>query len=114
MLKEALFLGLRFKLTWKASQLHHGAFLDGTVFASLCVQEFEGFKKGRNIPASDDCFNLLLFGRKLYEVLDGTGVAAERESAGLMPFTLLANQNNADILSTILFKVDSCNGPPSC
>ena len=71
-------MGLRFKLTWKASQLHHGAFLDGTVFASLCVQEFEGFKKGRNIPASDDCFNLLLFGRKLYEVLDGTGVAAER------------------------------------
>ena len=72
-------MGLRIKLTLKASQLHHGAFLDSTEFPSLCVQEFDGIEKCRNIPASGDLFNLALFGRKLFKVLECTGVAAEKE-----------------------------------
>ena len=63
----------------KASQLHHGAFLDGAAFASLCVQEFDGIEKCRNIPASGDRFNLSLFSRELYKVLDGTCVVSETE-----------------------------------
>ena len=59
--------------------MHHGAFLDGTAIVSLCVKEFDGFEKGRNIPASGDRFNLSLFGCELYKVLDSTVVAAERE-----------------------------------